>query len=52
MGSALQAQNTKEDNSHFVYPTFGSIVKDDQKLCAGENGPVGEAVLRNTKKER
>ena len=27
MGSALQAQNTEEDNSHFVDPTFGSIVK-------------------------
>ena len=27
MGSALQAQNIQEDNSHFVYPTFGSIVK-------------------------
>ena len=27
MGSALQAQNIQEDNSHFVHPTFGNIVK-------------------------
>ena len=26
MGSALQAQNKQEDNSHLAYPTFGNIV--------------------------
>jgi len=26
MGSALQAQNNQEDDSHLVHPAFGNVV--------------------------